>query len=284
RLEKLDFLVVEDMYHSTETAQQADLVLPAAGWGEKEGTFINSERRFGVVRKVRKAPGLALSDFAIFQLVAHFWGCADLFRRWSSPEAVFQLLKELSRDQPCDICGIADYQMLDQFGGIQWPLPAGAELDTKERRLFADGRFFHSDGKARFIFENPKPPSEVCSDEFPFVLLTGRGSSAQWHTGSRTAKSPVLRQLSPNEPYVEINPADAKTLAILSGDSVRVSSRRASVILRAVETPTIAQGQLFIPMHFALANQLTFPSFDPYSRQPSYKFCAVQLRRVQSVA
>ena len=272
------------MYHSTETAQQADLVLPAAGWGEKEGTFINSERRFGIAGKVRKAPGLALSDFAIFQLVAHFWGCADLFRRWSSPEAVFQILKELSRDQPCDISGIADYQMLDQFGGIQWPFAKGAKLDTKERRLFADGRFFHSDGKARFIFENPKPPSEVCSDEFPLVLLTGRGSSAQWHTGSRTAKSPVLRQLSPNEPYVEINPLDAQKLKIQSGDSVRVSSRRASVSLRAVVTPTIAQGQLFIPMHFVLANQLTFPSFDPYSSQPSYKFCAVQLRRVQGAA
>ena len=93
--EKLDFLVVQDMYHNTETAREADLVLPAAGWGEKEGTFINSERRFGLVKKVSKAPGTALSDFAIFKLVAHYWGCAAQFHEWTSPEATFQILKRL---------------------------------------------------------------------------------------------------------------------------------------------------------------------------------------------
>src|SRR5256714_5338426 len=120
-IEKLEFLVVQDMYGNTETAQCADLVLPAAGWGEKEGTFINSERRIGLVKRVSRAPGQALSDFSIFRLIAQYWGCGGLFSRWTSPEQVFQILKECSRGQPCDISGIRDYRMLDDCGGIQWP-------------------------------------------------------------------------------------------------------------------------------------------------------------------
>ena len=104
-LERLDFLVVQDMYHTTDTAQLAHLVLPAAAWGEKDGTFINSERRIGVVRKVARAPGEALADFHIFKLVADYWGCGEMFRKWKSPQAVFQLLKQLSAGQPCDITG-----------------------------------------------------------------------------------------------------------------------------------------------------------------------------------
>jgi anaerobic selenocysteine-containing dehydrogenase len=96
-LGRLDFLVVQDMYHTTETAQLADLVLPAAAWGEKEGTFINSERRIGVIKKVMPAPGQALADFHIFRLIAQYWGCGDMFSRWTSPEAAFQILKQLSR-------------------------------------------------------------------------------------------------------------------------------------------------------------------------------------------
>ena len=122
-LARLDFLVVQDMYHSTETAQLADLLLPAAGWGEKEGTFINSERRIGLIKKVRRAPGQALADFHIFKLIAHYYGCDSMFAAWESPEAVFQILKKLSAGMPCDITGIADYHMLDQARGIQWPLP-----------------------------------------------------------------------------------------------------------------------------------------------------------------
>jgi anaerobic selenocysteine-containing dehydrogenase len=161
-LKNLDFLVVQDMCHSTETAQRADLVLPAAGWGEKDGTLINSERRIGLVKKVSRAPGQALSDFNIFKLVAQYWGCGEMFTRWSSPEAVFRLLKELSRGQPCDITGIEDYRMIDELGGIQWPwsetnaLQAGAEKPDRQRRLFEDGQYYHADGRARFHFEQPR--------------------------------------------------------------------------------------------------------------------------------
>src|SRR6185436_15504619 len=150
-LGRLDTLVVQDMYSTTETAAQAHIMLPAAGWGEKEGTFINSERRIGLLKKVARAPGEALADFYIVKLLAEAWGVGDLFRRWTDPEATFQLLKELSRGQPCDFTGIEDYGMLDDRRGIQWPLREGERVVAQsQRRLFADGNFFHSDQKARF--------------------------------------------------------------------------------------------------------------------------------------
>jgi assimilatory nitrate reductase catalytic subunit len=281
-LKKLDFLVVQEMYTTTETAQHADLVLPAAGWGEKEGTLINSERRIGLVKKVSRAPGQALADFHIFQLIAHYWGCGTMFTRWSSPEAAFQLMKEISRGQPCDITGIEDYAHIDAAGGIQWPWSEQGSQGqpAQERRLFEDGKFFTPDGKARMIFDIPRPVAEPTDAEFPFVLLTGRGSSAQWHTGSRTDKSDVLRKLAPANCYVEINPADAKRLGIEPGDEVSISSRRASIVASAFVTSTVCAGQLFVPMHYRAVNRLTHSSFDPHSRQPSYKYCAVTVRPV----
>ena len=277
---QLDFLVVQDMYSTTETAQAAHLVLPAAGWGEKDGTFINSERRIGLTKKVSKAPGDALSDFKIFRLVAHYWGYSQMFSRWSSPEAVFHILKGLSRGRPCDVTGVEDYRMLDRCGGIQWPFPTGAELKT-ERRLFEDGKFYHPDGKARFLFEPSCPPHEEPNEDFPFILLTGRGTSAQWHTQTRTSKSAVLRKLYPKEVYVEVNPADAEELNFESGALIRVSTRRGSITAKVLVTSTVRAGQVFIPMHYPTVNQLTFPSFDPYSRQPSYKSAAVRLEHLE---
>jgi anaerobic selenocysteine-containing dehydrogenase len=294
-LERLDFLVVQDMYHTTETAQMADLVLPAAGWGEKEGTFINSERRIGVLKKVRKAPGEALSDFSIFRLIADYWGVGKMFEKWSSPEAVFQILKQLSADQPCDITGVDDYRMLDEMGGIQWPLakavgpvPTGHSSDTRpvgtgptsdERRLFEDGRFYHADGRAKFLFEEPRPMPEPPSDQFPLVLLTGRGTASQWHTQTRTSKSAVLKKLYPAKLYVEINPTDARKRGIKPQDTVIVMSQRGRVRASAFVTPNVQPGQIFLPMHYEEVNQLTDAVFDPYSKQPSYKACAAQVIR-----
>jgi len=170
--------------------------------------------------------------------------------------------------------------MIDRAGGIQWPYVEGGEpVAARERRLFTDGRFFHADGRARFCFEAPRPPAEQPNKEYPLVLLTGRGSSSQWHTQTRTKKSAVLRRLYPRDVYVEVNPVDARALKVSPNQWVEVSSRRATVKAKAFITNNVQPGQVFIPMHYETMNQLTFASFDPYSRQPSYKHCAVNIRR-----
>lgn len=280
-LDKLEFLVVQDMYHTTETAQQANLVLPAAGWGEKEGTFINSERRIGRVKKVARAPGQALADSMIFRLVAHYWGCGELINKYDQPAKVFQLMQQASRGRPCDITGITGYEMLERSGGLQWPVPAGAGELAAERRLFADSKFYHADGRAKFLFDEPSPMPEPACSEYPLMLLTGRGTVSQWHTQTRTGKSAVLRKLYPARAYVEIHPRDAQARGIHQLDRVEVTSRRGSVSVKAMITSAVGQGQVFIPMHYTEANVLTLPHFDPHSRQPSFKDCAVQVRRLR---
>lgn len=235
---RLDFLVVQDMYATTETAELADLVLPAAGWGEKEGTFINSERRINRIHRVRRAPGEALADFAIVKLIADAWGCGHLFTEWESPEATFRILARLSAGRPCDISGIESYAQLDH-GGLQWPYPPGGPTESgesgepgesaQERRLFADGQFFTPDGRARFVVAEPVPVTERPSTRYPLTLLTGRGSSAQWHTGTRTTKSVVLRALAPTSAIVELAPTDAASIGVESSDWVRVESARGSM-------------------------------------------------------
>ncbi|WP_240772779.1 molybdopterin oxidoreductase family protein [Phragmitibacter flavus] len=277
---KLDFFVVQDMFGNTESAQLADLVLPAAGWGEKEGTFINSERRFGLGRKVSRAPGQALADFHIFRLVAEYWGCGELFRGWTSPEVVFEKMKAVSVGQPCEISGIEGYAMLAREGGVQWPLKAGdGDVVGKERRLFEDGLFFTANGRARLVFETPREVPEKVSEEYPLVLLTGRGTSAQWHTQTRTSKSAILRKLYSEELWVEVHPADAEGLGVVDGKMVRVVSRRGTVEAVARVTATVGRGQVFLPMHYAQVNELTIGVVDPYSRQPNYKFCAVRVEK-----
>ncbi len=283
-LDRLDFLVVQDLYGDTETARHADLVLPAAGWGEKEGTFINSERRLGVLSRVRRAPGEALADFAIFRILAEAWGCGDLVRRWTDPEAAFQLLKELTRGQPCDITGVRDHAHVDAEGGIQWPYTASdaaAGPPRSERRLFADGRFPTPDGRARFVVDDPRPVAEPTRAARPLVLLTGRGSTSQWHTQTRTARSAILRSLAPEELWLEVHPDDAATFGLEPDGPCVVESERGAVRARVFVTTTVPVGAVFLPMHDPRTNVLTMPSFDPHSRQPSYKHAAVSVRPVE---
>ena len=279
-LKKLDFLVVQDMYWTTETAQLADLYLPAAAWGEKEGTFINSERRFGLLKKVSRAPGQALSDFSIFQLVAHYWGVAKQFAAWTDAESVLKILAKISEGQPCDITGIKDYQMLDERGGIQWPYSATGANEDQQRRLFEDGKFYHSDQKAKLVFSEPEDMPEPTSEAYPFVLITGRGSAAQWHTQTRTSKSTVLARLYDVDPFVEIHPDDAQRLGLAHEQLVTVESARGKMTAKARITPTVGRNCVFVPMHYEDVNQLTLGHFDPYSRQPSYKDCAVKIAPV----
>ena len=309
-LSRLDFLVVQDMYSTTETAQMAHLVLPAAGWGEKDGTFINSERRVGVVRKVARAPGQALSDFGIFRLIAESWGCSEMFQDWTDPQAVFRILQQLSAGQPCDITGLGSYSEIDAAGGMQWPVKGALSVErfalsespptevspsdpqpstlnpprSSERRLFEDGHYYHPDGRAKFLFEAPRDLPEPTTDQYPLLLLTGRGTASQWHTQTRTSKSAVLRKLYPQSIYLEINPADARALGIAPHDKVEIRSRRGAITAAAMLTATVPLGQVFLPMHYEETNRLTDAVFDPYSKQPAYKACAVRVALVGQAA
>ncbi len=283
--EKLEFLVVQDMYFTTESALAADLVLPAAGWGEKSGCFINSERRIGTLKAVRKAPGQALSDFRIFRLIADAWGCGDMFGGWTDPEAAFRIIRDLTKDRPCDITGVEGYEMIDQMGGVQWPYPAGSQgplpiiTNLVSRRLFEDGIYYTPSGKAKILFSPPADLPEPTDSEYPFTLLTGRGTSSQWHTQSRTGKSEILKKLYPPSPYVEIHPQDAARFNLKEGSRVTIRSRRGQMDAAVYLAPTVQQGQIFLPMHYPEVNRLTHPSFDPHSRQPNYKACAVSIQR-----
>jgi assimilatory nitrate reductase catalytic subunit len=289
-LSNLDFLVVQDGYHPTPTTELADLVLPAAIWGEKEGTYTNSERRVSKVNPAVAPPGEARSDFEIFLAIADRLGCREsLFHGWTKPEDAFNEWRRVSRGRLCDYSGIT-YELLERDGATQWPRPEGqtpgAEGDMKHAegetqtssRLYSDGKFKHSDGKARLICAEWAPFPEQPNAEFPFVLNTGR-TVEHWHTRTKTRETPILEHLSPRA-WLEINPRDAKRLGLRSHDQVEVISRRGST--RGVElrlTEIVAPGQVFMPFHFfeTNVNEITQSAFDPISREPNYKQCAVRV-------
>ena len=282
-LETLDFLVVQDGFHPTPTSEFADLVLPAAIWGEKEGTYTNSERRVSKVNKAVEPPGEARADFDIFMNLAAALECADeLFPGWTGPEAAFEEWKRVSAGRLCDYSGMT-YEALDAHGGIQWPFPAGATDPGAARRLYTDGCFQTDDGKARLIPVHWEPFPEQPTAAFPMVLNTGR-TVEHWHTRTKTKHVPILDRLSPNA-WLEMNPKDARLLRLKWSDRVDVVSQRGRV--RNLElriTETIASGQVFVPFHWAEsnANQVTQSAFDPVSREPNYKQCAVRVERTAS--
>lgn len=262
------------------------MLLPAAAWSEKTGTFINSERRIGVSRQVRRAPGVALSDFRIFQLIAHYWGCGEMFSKWTAPQVIFDSMKDCSHGQPCDITGIEGYEMLEACGGVQWPAKQGEDVTSwggkpgRERRLFEDGGFHTPDARARFVHEDIVAPPERPDHAYAFVLLTGRGTSAQWHTETRTGKSAMLRRLAPDRLMVDLHPDDARELKIADHAPVGIISRRAEILATARVVGAVRRGEIFLPMHHSSVNRLINPVFDPISRQPGYKQCAVRVRPV----
>jgi anaerobic selenocysteine-containing dehydrogenase len=279
-LEGLEFLVVQDGFHPTPTTQFADLVLPAAIWGEKEGTYTNSERRVSKVNRACDPPGEARADFDIFLDLAAKLGVRDeLFPGWTAPRDAFDEWKQVSAGRLCDYSGIT-YEALEEHGGVQWPFPAGATNPEAPRRLYTDGMFQTENGRARLLPVDWEPFPEQPTEAFPFVLNTGR-TVEHWHTRTKTANVPILERLSPNA-WLEMNPRDARILRLKAQDRVDVVSRRGrvhSVELRLTET--IAPGQVFVPFHYAEANanQVTQSAFDPVSREPNYKQSAVRVER-----
>jgi assimilatory nitrate reductase catalytic subunit len=280
-LSELEFLVVQDCFHPTPTTELAHLVLPAAAWGEKEGTYTNSERRVSKVNAAVPPPGEALSDFEIFLLLADELGCRDeLFAGWKGPRDAFEEWKRVSAGRLCDYSGIT-YEALEEGGGIQWPFPKGTDVSAPAvRRLYTAGKFQTDDGKAQLICTEWERFPEQPSPNFPFVLNTGR-TVEHWHTRTKTGTVAILEQLSPRA-WLEMNPVDAKRLALRPHEQVDVVSTRGRV--RRVElriTEIIAPGQVFVPFHFAEwnINEVTQDIFDPISREPNYKQCAVRVER-----
>ena len=278
-IEGLEFLVVQDGFHPTPTSELADLVLPAAIWGEKEGTYTNSERRVSKVNRAVNPLGEARTDFDISLALAKQLGCyEELFPGWSEPVDAFNEWKRVSAGRLCDYSGM-DYQQIEKRGGIQWPFPEGcAHIGTS--RLYSDAHFPTKDGKARLIPVEWKPFPEQPSDEFPFILNTGR-TVEHWHTRTKTGQVPILERMSPNA-WLEMNPRDAEALELKPHDRVDIVSKRGAVSrveLRVTEM--IAPGQVFMPFHFAETNvnQVTQSAFDPISREPNYKQSAVFVRK-----
>ena len=231
-LGRLDFLVVQDMYPTTETAQLADLVLPAAGWGEKEGTFINSERRIGLIKKVARAPGQALADFSIFQLIAEYWGCGEMFRRVGlARRPCSRSSSDLSRGQPCDITGIDDYRNARRARRHPMALSrAGDDLPPNSGGCSRTAASIIADGRARFLFEAPRPMPEPPNEKLSLPAAHRPRHAPRSGTRRRAPrKSAVLRKLYPQQPYVEIHPDDARREHIRPNEQVVVESQRGRI-------------------------------------------------------
>jgi len=276
-LSNLDFLVVQDGYHPTPTTELADLVLPAAIWGEKEGTYTNSERRVSKVNQAVHPAGETRSDFDIFLAVAEKLGCRnELYPGWTTVEDAFNEWRRVSKGRLCDYSGIS-YRLLVEHGAVQWPLTEGADPNSTSR-LYSDGEFQTADGRGKLVCTDWTPFPEQPTPSYPFVLNTGR-TVEHWHTRTKTREVPILERLSPRA-WLEMNPRDARGLGLHSHDSVDVISRRGRV--RGVElrlTEITAPGQVFMPFHFAETNvnEVTQDAFDPISREPNYKQCAVRV-------
>ena len=281
----LDFLVVQDGFHPTPTTALADLVLPAAVWGEKTGTYTNSERRVSKVNPAVAPPGEAKPDFEIFLAVAEALGARErLYPGWRKPEDAFEEWRRVSAGRLCDYSGLS-YDLLDTHHAIQWPFTAeqaerlnGGPPPTS--RLYADGEFQTPSGKAQLFAIEWEPYPEQPSEAFPFVFNTGR-TVEHWHTRTKTKEVKILERMSPAA-WLEMNPRDAKRLGLRPHDLVDVVSPRSRV--RRVElriTEIVAPGQVFMPFHYEEqnSNQLTQSAFDPFSREPNYKQAAVRVEK-----
>jgi formate dehydrogenase major subunit/formate dehydrogenase alpha subunit len=261
-LRNLDFLVVQDIF-LTETAELADVVLPAACSFEKDGTFTNTERRVQRGRKAVDPPGEARDDLSIIMNLSKLLGYPMDYR---SPEKV---LEEFGRVWPA-LAGISYHRIARK--GISWPCPSKDHRGTEF--LYKDG---FPKGRVPFVPVPYHPPAEVTDDEYPFILTTGR-NLFQYHSGSMTRRVGPI-EAHAGTPYVEINKTDAKRLGIHNGDTIVVKSRRGQVEIRVRISPRVSEGVLFIPMHYreAAANVITNDALDPEVKIPELKVCAAAI-------
>ena len=271
-LSALDFLVVQDIF-MTETAEFADVILPATTFMEKDGTYTNTDRRVQLGRKVLEPRGQARADWQIIQDIANRIG---LPMDYSHPSEIFDELVGLTPNY-----GGLNYDNLGLSGKLY---PNQDPEHSDGMVVLFDDRFGTDDGLAHLVPAEWLPAKELPTEEYPFILNTGR-LLEHWHTGSMTRRSFALDAIQP-EPYVFMNPEDAREMGVADGDFVRLSSRRGSIELRARLSHRDTRGTCFVPFHFreAAANLLTIDEIDPMGKIPEFKFCAVRIERAGSAA
>ncbi len=279
-LQRCELVVVSDCVERTDTSALAHVVLPAAAWGEKNGTVTNSDRRISRQRSFLPLPGEAKPDWWIVSQVAQRLGFADAFN-YTSAHEIFLEHARLSKakndgSRAFDIGGLADLSLaqFDELEPIQWPVPEIGHQGTP--RLMSDGRFYHANRKARFIPTTPHSPINATDEEYPLVLNTGRIRD-QWHTMTRTGISPRLTSHMP-EPYVDMHAQDALLTGARAGDLVRVATKWGSLIARLKVSGEIPRGTIFVPIHWnsmyssdARVGSLVNPIVDPISGEPELK-------------
>ena len=271
-LAALEFLVVQDIF-LTETAEFADVILPASSYLEKDGTYTNTDRRVQLGHKVLDPPGEAWLDWQVVQDIANRIG---LGWDYASPREVFTEMVSV----------IPSYANLtyDNLGpgGKLYPNPDPEHSDGTVV-MFGE-RFKTDDGLAHLVPAEWLPAKELPSEQYPFVLNTGR-MLEHWHTGSMTRRSYALDAIAPKA-LVFVHPADAAELGLADGDLARVSSRRGTIELAVSVSHREARGNCFIPFHFreAAANLLTIDEIDPFGKIPEFKFCAVRIEAVRTEA
>ena len=280
-MKNLDFFVVQDIYEDTDSSKECDLYLPSVPAIKKEGFLINTERRLSALVPVLEKEEDELSDYEIFLGIGEALGMGSLLDKWRTPEDAFKLLRECSKGMPCDITGVS-YERLRDSKGIQWPCRKGEELESDERRLFEDGKYYTPSGKAKFIFEDVTENPNATNEEFPFNLNTGRGTVGQWHTHTRTREIQAVTNIVPQKAYVDINRKDAERLDIKENDEVLIhSSNGHTSKFIARLTDNLKEKTLYAPIHYIETNLLTPSVFDPYSKEPSYKTVQVNIEKVR---
>ena len=288
-LSRCDFVVVSDCMRHTDTTRYADVLLPAATWGEKDGTVTNSERRISRQRAFLSPPGEARADWWIISQVAARMGFASAFD-YRRPVEIFREHARLSAlenggGRAFDIGALADIDSTayDALKPVQWPVNAQAGQGTA--RLYADGRFYTPTGRARLVAVDPRYPRNGPDEAYPLALNTGRIRD-QWHTMTRSAKTARLTAHI-DEPFVHVNPVDAASCGLATGDIARIGSRWGEMLARVSVTEEQRPGSVFAPMHwnaqFASAGRVDAvvnPATDPISGQPELKHTPVRLQRL----
>ena len=279
-LKKARFVVVQDISSKSDTLDFADVVLPAAGWLEKDGTMTNSERRISLLNKVLNPPGEALPDYEIICRVAQKMGYNGF--NFKSAKDVFDEFKQLTKGTNLSFETLS-YEILQNEGTVQWPFKNGKGTS----RLFEDGKFYTTTQKAGLFAVQPQNESEAPSNDFPMILTTGRIRD-QWHTMTKTGKVQKLKHHI-DQSFLEINPKDAAKFQIKNDDIVDVKSKNGMVRVPAKVTDEIRQGVVFLPMHwgkvlsgnFVRSNNITNDLVDPKSKEPDFKFTAVAISKYQ---